>query len=251
MKALLKRSGDTYNGKGISIIIPVRGKDRVPYVKKVIENIKAQNYEPYEIVITEEIAPNDKKSFFKNTKHTFKSRVGIELFNKSAVMNKGFTAARYDICMLLDADILLPKNYLIEVEKHIEDHDMCYLLKRLKYTKHRPHQITPDKKLGVSYIRDDNFNGGSFAITKKAYKKIGGMCEKFIGYGYEDLEFWDRAKKLLKVNEHRIFDAIHIDHDHASGYDKHWKANQDLWHKLHGIPAKDRAKKFKKEYLKV
>ena len=38
--------------------------------------------------------------------------------------------------------------------------------------------------------------GGSVAITRTGYARIGGLDESFIGWGGEDNEFWERAQTL-------------------------------------------------------
>jgi len=35
-------------------------------------------------------------------------------------------------------------------------------------------------------------------ITRRAYFELGGMDERFVGWGGEDNEFWDRCKKLRR-----------------------------------------------------
>ena len=46
------------------------------------------------------------------------------------------------------------------------------------------------------YIVQNLEAGGSMAITKEAYFRIGGMDEEFIGWGGEDIEFWERCSLL-------------------------------------------------------
>lgn len=243
---LRDRHSVAVRGAGISAIVPIGGKDRIPHLAKVLQNLHAQNYEPLEIIISEYGVRGQKHH---NNKYGPSVRYfytpGQELFNKSKAMNKGFMAAKYDICVLVDADVILPEGYLGSVERHLEGFDACFLLKRVLHTptvKGLKHAIIPP----INYVRDDNFNGASLGIRKQAYIKIGGMCERFEGYGYEDLEFWDRLRKMLKLNQNRTLDVLHLNHGHAPNYDKHWAKNQKIWNELAGEPPESRARRFRK-----
>jgi len=243
---LRDQQSNRYRGEGISVIVPVGGKDRTFHLEKVLQNLHAQNYEPLQVLISE-FGVLGKKHF--NKKYGPKVRYlytrGGNAFNKAKAMNKAFMAADNSICALVDADVILPTGYLVAMDKHMQKHEACFLLKRVLHTpvvKHLRHNITPP----INYIRSDNFNGASLGIRKDAYYKIGGMCEEFEGYGYEDLEFWDRLRQILKLNEDRIFDVLHLNHGHVRGYDKQWAKNQKIWTNLAGQPPANRAKRFRK-----
>lgn len=237
---------DQFIGDGISVIVPVGGKDRTFHLEKVLQNLHAQNYTPMQVIISE-FGVLGKKHFDKKwgPRVRYLYTRGGEAFNKSRAMNKAFMAAAHSICVLVDADIILPAGYLAAVDHHMQGYEACFLLKRVLHTpvvKHLKHNVKPP----VNYIRADNFNGGSLAIRRDAYRKIGGMCEDFEGYGYEDLEFWDRLRKMLKLNEDRIFDVLHLNHGHARGYDRQWAKNQKIWTNLAGQSPAKRATKLGK-----
>jgi hypothetical protein len=46
------------------------------------------------------------------------------------------------------------------------------------------------------YIVQNLEAGGSMAITRDGYRRIGGMDESFVGWGGEDNEFWRRCSIL-------------------------------------------------------
>lgn len=241
--------GGWRDGPGLSVIIPIGGKDRTHHLQKVLQSIHAQNYEPYEVLISE-YGTGPKyyaQHYSEPTRYLYTE--GGPKFNKAIAMNKAFMAARYQICVLVDADIVLPRKYLRHIAVHMEGFDACFLLKRVLHTwviqKLKHNQMPP-----VSSIRSDNFNGASLAVTKDAYERIGGMCEEFEGYGYEDLEFWDRLRRLCTLNKDRRFDVLHLDHKHPAHYDKEWVVNQKIWVKLAGIAAEVRAETFRQALQK-
>jgi GT2 family glycosyltransferase len=53
--------------------------------------------------------------------------------------------------------------------------------------------------------------GGSVAITRDAFTRIGGMDETFVGWGGEDNEFWERAQ-TLRVWPYAYLPIIHLWH---------------------------------------
>jgi GT2 family glycosyltransferase len=53
-------------------------------------------------------------------------------------------------------------------------------------------------------------------ITRTAYREIGGMDEQFVGWGGEDVEFWERAQ-TRKVWNFGFIPLIHLWHASQPG----------------------------------
>ena len=53
--------------------------------------------------------------------------------------------------------------------------------------------------------------GGSLAVSREVYWEIGGMDEAFVGWGGEDLEFWDRCL-TRKLWEYAHMPCVHLRH---------------------------------------
>ena len=53
--------------------------------------------------------------------------------------------------------------------------------------------------------------GGSVAITRAAYERVGGLDEGFVGWGGEDNEFWERAQ-TVSVWPYGYVPLIHLWH---------------------------------------
>jgi GT2 family glycosyltransferase len=81
--------------------------------------------------------------------------------------------------------------------------------------------------------------GGSVAIIREAYERIGGMDESFIGWGGEDNEFWERAQ-TCKVWPYGCLPLVHLWHPSQPG--KYQDENPTLRHyrDLSLIPAGER-----------
>ena len=243
-------AGDQIPGPDISVIIPAGGEERIPLVQRMLTNIAAQNYTTIKPILAEYGLNGTRVFDWFPHQHVYIE--GGELFNKSKAMNAGIMAATSDICVVLDADMLIPDGFFDLVISSISGYDACFLLKRILHCTEL--DVKHHKLPHIESIRDDNFNGGSIAITKSAYIRIGGMCEDFEGYGYEDVEFWDRLRQLTTLNEKRELDLLHLPHGHVEGYDQHWLANQHLWSALQGENPSARADRFRQaleKYIQV
>ncbi|MGH9823578.1 MAG: galactosyltransferase-related protein, partial [Blastocatellia bacterium] len=58
--------------------------------------------------------------------------------------------------------------------------------------------------------------GGSIAIDKEVYFAIGGFDESFVGWGGEDMEFWDRAA-TRSVWPYGYMPLVHLWHEPQPG----------------------------------
>lgn len=237
--------GSATIGDGLSIIIPIYGDQRQKALKMVVEHVRKLKYKPIEIIISEHVTTKKHYSNYNN----YCCHITDGLFNKSKTVNIGVKKAKYHKCIMLDADIILPFGYLSLVNSTLDKYDGCFFLNRILHISQQKWQLQKD--IPIRSIRNDNFTGGSWAINKNQYIKIGGMCEEFSGYGYEDSEFWDRFRNLCKVKIDRKFDALHLDHEHEKGYDKQWKNNQEIWNRLSSINCNVRAKQFQEQYFNI
>lgn len=212
---------------GISIVIPIRGIDRKNNLKYCISKLLQQSIQPIEIIISEEDSHEhvDIKDFYQDSrvrKIFTKSKPG-GLFNKCKAVNAGVIAATHKMVSMNDADIVLPRDYLYKVSLALQEHEICFIAKEI---------YNMDLlKTGIIWRggkRVDYFSGGSISFTKDAYIKIGGMNERFEGYGSEDCEFWGRATSLCKVYENREFPLLHLNHKRLHNYSQ----NGDLYNSL-------------------
>ena len=69
-------------------------------------------------------------------------------------------------------------------------------------------------KLGLSEHSEtviQNLHGGSVAITREGYVAIGGLDEDFVGWGGEDVDFWERAE-TLRATRFGYLPVVHLWH---------------------------------------
>ena len=195
---------------GISVVIPIRGLERVPNLHYCITRLLMQNVDNLEIIVSEE--DNNEKvkldRFCKDSriKKIF-TKSGPTEFNKSIAVNAGVISAKYNKVLMNDADIIPPVGYLKRLDQILDEYDGFFV----GQTIYNVNLI----KAGLIFTgskRTDYFSGGSIGFCKDKYLNIGGMCEKFYGYGSEDCEFWGRLKDLTRLYENRDTVFLHLNH---------------------------------------
>jgi cellulose synthase/poly-beta-1,6-N-acetylglucosamine synthase-like glycosyltransferase len=212
---------------GVSVIIPVRGADRLRNLHYCLNKLLQQNIEPLEIIVSEEdkfqtidIGPFRQDS---RIRHIFtRSSDGLN-FNKSKAVNAGVVSASYNFISMNDADIILPKDYLYRVSNILQDYESCFIAKEI--------YLMDFISAGICWRggkRVDYFTGGNISFRKDAFIKIGGMNEQFIGYGSEDCEFWTRIQNLTKLYESRDCPILHLNHARKHNYSQ----NSSLYEKI-------------------
>jgi hypothetical protein len=68
-----------------------------------------------------------------------------------------------------------------------------------------------DESLTIESIMQNAKGGGSIGASRKSYFNIGGFDERFVGWGGEDNEFWERAQ-TTKVWQFGFLPLIHLWH---------------------------------------
>jgi len=153
---------------------------------------------------------------------------------------------------LHDADIVVPTNYInMILSKLDKGWDAVHPIRFLFYfDKHATKNyisaygaIYP-KKIGE--IRA-NFVGGSVALRREAYYRIGGMDENFIGWGFEDIEFYQRIV-TMNIFQGRVAPAIHLWHPATRSLDDN--PNTALLKQMNEIPVNERIKLLRSNYPK-
>lgn len=229
---------------GISVVIPVRGVDRQENLNYSISSILLQNVEPIEIVVSEEDSiERININRFINDSRVKKIFVesSSKLFNKSIAVNAGVMYSLHSKILMNDADIVPPKGYLQRIDAFLNSYDCCFLGKEIYNV-----ELMRNMLVWKGSKRTDYFSGGSISFTKKAFIAIGGMCEKFYGYGSEDCEFWERINKLTKIYENRDSTFLHLNHKRTQQY----SINGDLYSKIVSLPMEERLVSLKEDLNK-
>jgi len=152
---------------------------------------------------------------------------------RSWAFNVGARQGGAPVVVLHDNDMLVPSDYaasilaltrqgheVVNLKRFIfyldEGHTRAVLAGTAALTAHAPQAIVQNLEAG-----------GSVAITREAFARIGGMDESFIGWGGEDNEFWERAQ-ALRVWPWAHLPIVHLWHAAQPG--KLAGSNQALAH---------------------
>lgn len=228
----------------ISCVIPFREIDRKSSIFTVLNNIRAQRFPDIEIVMSEE----DERSKIKDNEcapamHIFTVGQPSAAFNKSKAWNVGVSICTCDMLVLHDADTLAPGEYFQAVADELTTAESCHLCKQIFYIGAAATEAInstgvinrPPYDLLVDY-----FEGGTIACRRKAYWRIGGFSEEFVGYGVEDNDFYFRLSKATIWRENRHFDLLHLYHIRVNNWAAFHKKNKELGQKLDALSLNDR-----------
>jgi predicted glycosyltransferase involved in capsule biosynthesis len=196
---------DSQNSIDISVIIGHRGEERLDLLISTLHSLGAQKQVGLEcIVIEQDSKPTITRHLPSWVNYVFQEvREGCE-YNRASAFNLGAKLAKGNILLLHDNDMVIAVDYCKEIVGLVrEGYEALNIKRYVFYLNQQDSQrvIRSTKELKNStpiYIVQNLEAGGSMAITKEAYFKIGGMDEDFIGWGGEDNEFWQRCSTLKR-----------------------------------------------------
>jgi len=70
-----------------------------------------------------------------------------------------------------------------------------------------------DKEIGIVKATDMKAAAHGWCFTKKFYWDLGGMNEKYFGYGSEDQDLWERARNVLGTVPFMDYELGHTYHN--------------------------------------
>lgn len=215
--------------QNIVVLIPVRvrsipGGDNRQYVERCF-----QQFPKSQVLIVE--SDNSPRLSDLGYKHIFDKSIGS--FPKSRLINLGVKACPDDSTIILhDADVLIPNNYLNQVATLVANgyesgHLIrdCYFLKqayspaatsydiaaaRFSHRTYADMHVRIFKKAPYRFYQ--GISGLSVFFTKKAFCRVGGMDELYTGWGYEDVDIYERLSNYSKFSDNRVITAFHLYH---------------------------------------
>lgn len=181
-----------------SFVIGHRGRHRLPHLLATIRSIAGQADAMCEIVVVEQ----SDEPFV--AKHLPKGVRLLEMrvppgapYNRSAAFNAGVRAARADVVILHDGDLLVPRDYVRRTMNRVDEGFEVIDMKRFVFYLDEESSARAEAPgaagARVDAVVQNLLGGGSLAVRRDAYFEIGGLDEAFVGWGGEDEEFWSRA----------------------------------------------------------
>ncbi len=204
----------------ITIVIGVRGTKRLPQFNACINSLRAQKDVECEIIVVEQsLVPEFKTLLPADVRYIHTPISPPELpFNRSWALNVGAVAARGELLVLHDADLVVPVCFAKRIVELLKQGLEAVRLPRFIFYLNEPSSIAVQTNSNFDQLKAIDRvvanNPTPVAITKQAYLRIGGHDEAFYGWGGEDNEFRDRLK-TLNFSEGAFLPIIHLWHPEA------------------------------------
>ncbi len=183
----------TKNKPQLSIVIPAYNEER--YLPKLLKSIKGQNFKNYEIIVA------DAKSKDKTRQIAKKFGCKVVAGGLPGIgRNRGAEKAKGGLILFLDADVILPENFLENAINEFEKRNLD-----IAHCNPLPIEKTLKNRIGIGAANAFNsvaqyikpFGAGfCIFVTKEIHKKINGFNEK-IPY-LEDIDYFQKASKIGK-----------------------------------------------------
>jgi hypothetical protein len=193
---------DMEHSPRISVILPVGGRERLPLFCAVVASFWGQTLQDIEIIAVEYAEhPEFAEDCPVGVRYIHRPKENGREFNKSLAMNSGVKAARGNIVLLHDADVLVPTGYLSSILEIIVKGWEAVRPARFAFflDQDDSRSIVRDRVTGqIERVEEVMANnpGLSIALTTDAYWRIGGHDIRFEGWGGEDDEFLERLSTL-------------------------------------------------------
>jgi hypothetical protein len=201
----------------VTFLIGHRGRSRLPQLLMTLRSIAAQRDVPVECIVIEQAHVRDVETDLPSwVRYIHQPANESDPYNRAKTFNAAAAAARGRILVLHDNDMLVPERYAAEVVAHADAGWDAIDLKRFIFylTENETARVLGDQTLHLderSEVVIQNLHGGSVAITKAGYDAIGGFDETFVGWGGEDLDFWERAE-TLRATRFGYLPIVHLWH---------------------------------------
>lgn len=232
----------------VSFVVGHRGVERLPLLNACLRALGAQSDVGVEIVVVEQSArPEIAPALPPWVRYVHAPSVPPGApYNRSLAFNVGARAASGDVLVLHDGDMLPPSCYARDLHQaFVRGYDVVNLKRFVFYLDAadtallaRCSSVPPAAR--PEAILQNATGGGSLGVGREAYERIGGHDEGFVGWGGEDVEFWERAR-TLRLYPFAHLPLIHLWHAPQPDKtpEKASAAMQRLWRMLE-IPVEER-----------
>ncbi len=202
----------------VSFVFAHCGEARLPQLQSVIRSAFAQRRVSIECVVVD-LTP---ASIIDRLPH---GTVGVHVptghiasgWYKSWAFNIGARLARADVLVFHDGDILMPRDYAAALAKQFEAgrDEVASLQRFLFYLPPSASRCAVrDSNLGslTPEFVCQNWKGGTLAVRRDRFFRLGGYDEGFVDWGGEDDELYDRCGT---TNHHRygFIPFVHLWHE--------------------------------------
>lgn len=186
----------------LSFVIPHRGAERLPVLLKVLETIFAQEGVNVECLVVEQDQERHIDSLPPGVRYLHVPHAGDPAaWHKCLAFNVGVREAAAEIVVCHDGDLLVPCRYGAELLRLFRSGATVAFPQRFLFYlgEAQTQGLTAGQPLPSALTPElvrQNWRGGTLAIRRTEYARIGGFDERFVGWTGEDIEFHDRCLSL-------------------------------------------------------
>jgi ADP-heptose:LPS heptosyltransferase len=248
--AVAAPSADT---RAISVVIPHGGSERLDLLAATL-TIATRSPLVAEVIVAEmdDIPHARNLAQGLGARYVFiHSEAG---FNKSRTINVATTLARSEFVLWLDADVLLPDEFLHRAVMELCERDLDCLIPwtSVRYLEaedtraviagtRQPHECQPVN----TYYTRRGACGGAVLLRRRLVQDFGGMWEAFCGWGGEDSAWFHKARVVGRaaVTARHDQHVHHLFHPLSGGYgsrehidaNPNYQANLTLLHAIRRV----------------
>ena len=236
----------------MSFIIGHRGMDRLPILLTTLKSIAGQRGCDIECIVVEQDNVEQIRKHLPNWVRYIHTPLPEKdaAYSRSWAFNVGAEAAKSNFLFFHDNDMLIPEVYARDLlYYHKKGFDFINLKRFIFYLDRVSSEklaVTGDlcRTPVIEVIVQNLEAGGSFGADRQAYFEIGGFDERFIGWGGEDNEFWERAN-TRKVYSYGYLPIVHLWHASQSGKNQSDANGILLYQQLTEQSAENRIQKLR------
>jgi hypothetical protein len=235
----------------VSFLIGHRGLPRLPNLLQTLRSIAGQADVPIECIVIEQSPTREIEAALPDWVRYLHTPVAANFdYCRAATFNEAVRIARGEVIVAHDNDMLVPERYAAELLARAAEGWQFIDLKRFIFYLT---EVDTRAIFDGAPLRDDhasvvvqNLKGGSIAATKEAYLAIGGFDEGFVGWGGEDLEFWERARAFGRVYEFGYLPIVHLWHRAQAGkVDRDGAPALRRYEELRAVPPEERIRRLR------
>lgn len=231
----------------ITFVIGHRGTERLPHLLATLESIAGQRGAAIECIVLEQDGEPRIAGQLPGWVRYIRAPAPqpAQGYCRAAAFNAAVPHACSNALILHDNDMLVPQDYAASVLRLLATGFEVANPKRFIFylsEKHTQQVFGNAAALADSPpagIVQNLEGGGSVAITRQAYEAIGGFDEAFVGWGGEDVEFWERAC-TRRVWPYGALPMVHLWHRPQPGKDSPQTATLRLYHEKARTPPLQR-----------
>jgi hypothetical protein len=235
----------------VTFLIGHRGVARLPHLLATLQSVAAQQGIAVECIVIEQDTVSQLGPVLPawvRLVHT-PPPVPDMPYCRSWTFNVGALHARSDVLVLHDNDMLVPVDYASSILDRVQrGYDVVNLKRFIFYLTqaHTDEVFSAQADLmdaAPEVIVQNLEGGGSVAITRSGFDRIGGMDESFIGWGGEDNEFWERAQ-TLRVWPWANLPIVHLWHAAQPGKQNADYETAHRYQRMTTIPPQERIRRL-------